>query len=149
MNKKLSFNTASGKYYCNKVDAGNLKPGSVVSFNTASGKYYCNDLNGWKASPAEQRFNTASGKYYCNLRLYALRIHLMQVSIPQAVSTIAIKKAVARTLSLLFSFNTASGKYYCNKKIVTFTPTYLSVSIPQAVSTIAIAGLTKPVFMVA
>ena len=47
------------------------------------------------------------------------------VSIPQAVSTIAI---------IIIDANKNSD---------------VDVSIPQAVSTIAIAGLTKPVFMVA
>ena len=59
------------------------------------------------------------------------------VSIPQAVSTIAIR------LRCFFRdsfgrFNTASGKYYCNNA-KSSRPTFraLMVSIPQAVSTIA------------
>ena len=36
------------------------------------------------------------------------------VSIPQAVSTIAIKELKANGYHIIVSFNTASGKYYCN-----------------------------------
>ena len=37
------------------------------------------------------------------------------VSIPQAVSTIAIRKEYAeKGITIVLSFNTASGKYYCN-----------------------------------
>ena len=63
------------------------------------------------------------------------------VSIPQAVSTIAIEDDFVYTNKSL-SFNTASGKYYCNH---TYSGGMLfanyKVSIPQAVSTIAIRRL--------
>ena len=61
-------------------------------------------------------FNTASGKYYCNLdsATAVAAASLMSVSIPQAVSTIAIV-VMWSLLHDTCSFNTASGKYYCNK----------------------------------
>ena len=88
-----------------------------MSFNTASGKYYCNKGKSakFKGFNGLERFNTASGKYYCNSRISVVGMFIEEhVSIPQAVSTIAIKMeggAVSRQLQ---------------------------VSIPQAVSTIAI-----------
>ena len=60
------------------------------------------------------------------------------VSIPQAVSTIAMMAASLRLLLLLVCFNTASGKYYCNRKFLEWFLHIHKVSIPQAVSTIAI-----------
>ena len=63
----------------------------VVCFNTASGKYYCNIIDGGKKAKS----------FY-------------EVSIPQAVSTIAISKNFESIDSAYLSFNTASGKYYCN-----------------------------------
>ena len=61
-------------------------------------------------------FNTASGKYYCNVKqLQSDNALLREVSIPQAVSTIAI---------VFVQELTRTCKY--------------AVSIPQAVSTIAI-----------
>ena len=63
-------------------------------------------------------FNTASGKYYCNFGSNANGFaYMMSVSIPQAVSTIAI------------------GSVCLKKDLVYY------VSIPQAVSTIAIGGV--------
>ena len=48
----------------------------LVSFNTASGKYYCNNGNpGCVSTGAGDCFNTASGKYYCNSRPYKASIH--------------------------------------------------------------------------
>ena len=38
----LGFNTASGKYYCNKKAKAFAAYVRALSFNTASGKYYCN-----------------------------------------------------------------------------------------------------------
>ena len=65
-------------------------------------------------------FNTASGKYYCNnLNIYIVRNDVKLVSIPQAVSTIAICPPGLRIITLGF------------------------VSIPQAVSTIAIQKTEK------
>ena len=86
-------------------------------------------------------FNTASGKYYCN-SIEKVRPFLpsvcQHVSIPQAVSTIAIFVVRANVrLAITVSFNTASGKYYCNLALAGQRP-YTEVSIPQAVSTIAI-----------
>ena len=87
----------------------------MLRFNTASGKYYCNlVIRIWRYPLFEARFNTASGKYYCNRNLRYKQENIASVSIPQAVSTIAISNhMVGKT----------SGH---------------SVSIPQAVSTIAI-----------
>ena len=60
-----SFNTASGKHYCN-LFWKQMK--EVMSrFNTASGKHYCNVLKGYHRQPQIlASFNTASGKHYCN-----------------------------------------------------------------------------------
>ena len=62
------------------------------------------------------------------------------VSIPQAVSTIAILVSTSQMTALYFCFNTASGKHYCNRRRhLQHRERYESpVSIPQAVSTIAI-----------
>ena len=60
------FNTASGKYYCNVTPVGHLKADGSKGFNTASGKYYCNFIYIWPIDQSSPRFNTASGKYYCN-----------------------------------------------------------------------------------
>ena len=69
------------------------------------------ERRGWVLSGS---FNTASGKYYCNEAVQLQILPRYQVSIPQAVSTIAIRS------------------------LATISATYGSVSIPQAVSTIAI-----------
>ena len=58
-------------------------------FNTASGKYCCNTLSGETGKFKRIGFNTASGKYCCNLSLGDNERRGM-VSIPQAVSTVAI-----------------------------------------------------------
>ena len=60
------------------------------------------------------RFNTASGKHYCNRRLASCGFLDSQVSIPQAVSTIAIWRAGKFVYKNTKRFNTASGKHYCN-----------------------------------
>ena len=66
----------------------------------------------------------------------------MTVSIPQAVSTIAMSANTSSCRMVKLRFNTASGKYYCNANSGTrFMP--FSVSIPQAVSTIAIDMYVK------
>ena len=91
-NKVAGFNTASGKYYCNLQD---LKTANIrcLSFNTASGKYYCNCQDSVAYYKSKGCFNTASGKYYCNaLRAQGRCIVAAKVSIPQAVSTIAMMK---------------------------------------------------------
>ena len=64
-----------------------------------------------------------------------------EVSIPQAVGTIAIMSSfLASMFSIAACFNTASGRYYCN--VASDNPSvcggFYSVSIPQAVGTIAI-----------
>ena len=61
------------------------------------------------------------------------------VSIPQAVSTIAIDHLHYSNDKALEGFNTASGKYYCNSSIFPIGSYAVPgpVSIPQAVSTIA------------
>ena len=62
----------------------------LEGFNTASGKYYCNLSRIWKLQSFVCCFNTASGKYYCNQYLILWGGNTLWVSIPQAVSTIAI-----------------------------------------------------------
>ena len=86
------------------------------------------------------RFNTASGKYCCNsiiLNSSLLKIEVsipqavstvatytntdynswsITVSIPQAVSTVATPNGIATAVALWLRFNTASGKYCCNFK---------------------------------
>ena len=66
----------------------------------------------------KQRFNTASGKYYCNQILKKSKEDMyLGVSIPQAVSTIAMLPAIILLFAVAsIGFNTASGKYYCNLK---------------------------------
>ena len=39
----LSFNTASGRYYCNAVSIAVSESAKMEGFNTASGRYYCNE----------------------------------------------------------------------------------------------------------
>ena len=114
-----------------------------MSFNTASGRYYCNyQQQVCSQKNILKRFNTASGRYYCNVttKTYMLLQFIVIVSIPQAVGTIAIVELRKFFVYGVESFNTASGRYYCNviaknkeaERIVT------AVSIPQAVGTIAI-----------
>ena len=89
-------------------------------------------------------FNTASGKHYCNKQRpnASLSKSLPPVSIPQAVSTIAIIGAGFGRSFDIESFNTASGKHYCNKKSeIDKIREDIEVSIPQAVSTIAIPSI--------
>ena len=40
----VSFNTASGKHYCNGVYLSECPDVFPASFNTASGKHYCNNV---------------------------------------------------------------------------------------------------------
>ena len=90
-------------------------------FNTASGKYYCNlTCTKQHVKLVSYSFNTASGKYYCNFSKSELLDGLAWcVSIPQAVSTIAILCVFPLWIKIsLSSFNTASGKYYCNSTVV-------------------------------
>ena len=65
----------------------------------------------------------------------------LEVSIPQAVSTIAICYCITSDNFASERFNTASGKYYCNViDGITVAKFDRPVSIPQAVSTIAMVG---------
>ena len=66
----------------------------------------------------KQSFNTASGKHYCNRVRSVIFMHpgFGLVSIPQAVSTIAINIRSSVFDCFYNSFNTASGKHYCNPK---------------------------------
>ena len=62
-----------------------------------------------------KRFNTASGKYYCNkISPSQTQYKGSNVSIPQAVSTIAMSIIFMSKDNICICFNTASGKYYCN-----------------------------------
>ena len=132
----MSFNTASGKYYCNP-GYKKLEATKGSCFNTASGKYYCNLTNlrrtVKKLVPIPQAVSTIA----IRLELRISSLAEIKVSIPQAVSTIAIEQGYSYVHTVLsMGFNTASGKYYCNNKIDAgnLRP---GVSIPQAVSTIA------------
>ena len=69
------------------------------------------------------------------------------VSIPQAVSTVATQIMFVLKDQFGYSFNTASGKHCCNFQISPEEKYSSAVSIPQAVSTVATAGSRKPVFM--
>ena len=89
----------------------------IVCFNTASGRYYCNRRQrGLVFKPIGLSFNTASGRYYCNGRdvIDAMKL-IHSVSIPQAVGTIAmLMECVQYSEITSVGFNTASGRYYCN-----------------------------------
>ena len=67
-----------------------------LGFNTASGKYYCNkSLTRLILELNCKCFNTASGKYYCNCIMIFNDMSLgNEVSTPQAVGTIAILHVV-------------------------------------------------------
>ena len=62
----------------------------LVGFNTASGKHYCNFNEVEHYFVETDGFNTASGKHYCNTYVGLFAAPAQTVSIPQAVSTIAI-----------------------------------------------------------
>ena len=61
-------------------------------------------------------FNTASGKYCCNWFNSSTNCRCSyEVSIPQAVSTVATLKSLSKQSQRpITGFNTASGKYCCN-----------------------------------
>ena len=85
------------------------------SFNTASGKYYCNTnnffiMNSFPPVSIPQAVSTIAIQSISLTNL----AQMYQVSIPQAVSTIAIEKITAVVERFNPGFNTASGKYYCN-----------------------------------
>ena len=114
-----SFNTASGKYYCNakKLKLSLYATYGVVSIPQAVSTIAIED--GVKlAYGVQSSFNTASGKYYCNSQKKRALKAQGRVSIPQAVSTIAIVKQNTSFTMSISSFNTASGKYYCNWQIL-------------------------------
>ena len=113
----------------------------MLRFNTASGKYYCNlVIRIWRYPLFEARFNTASGKYYCNSGLIDTYVHLQKVSIPQAVSTIAISQyhqmhnQMLKQVSIPQAVSTIAISQYHQMH----NQMLKQVSIPQAVSTIAI-----------
>ena len=83
-------------------------------------------------------FNTASGKHCCNQLKVVSRLGLLNVSIPQAVSTVATCES-AKVDDVLTGFNTASGKHCCNLTgiLKSLQSKLGKVSIPQAVSTVA------------
>ena len=84
-------------------------------------------------------FNTASGKYYCNRKFLEWFLHIHKVSIPQAVSTIAICcHRQGRLLPYQVSIPQAVSTIAISNPVVA-AATMIQVSIPQAVSTIAIA----------
>ena len=91
----------------------------MLRFNTASGKYCCNLSTMATFNIKHSSFNTASGKYCCNLQISGVYFQSLskQVSIPQAVSTVAT-----------FEFNVKTNAVF-------------KVSIPQAVSTVATIGI--------
>ena len=56
-----------------------------------------------------------------------------EVSIPQAVSTVAtVKRSALNVHKLAVCFNTASGKYCCNLKVMAFTHETPAVSFNTA-----------------
>ena len=63
-------------------------------------------------------FNTASGKHCCNEIISYMREKIeVEVSIPQAVSTVATLQTIQELcINIAESFNTASGKHCCNYK---------------------------------
>ena len=92
-------------------------------------------------------FNTASGKYYCNGRMFKKEMTEMMsgnVSIPQAVSTIAIfdhEYALGEdTYVVSIPQAVSTIAMVVVMATVLFVGMFTWVSIPQAVSTIAISG---------
>ena len=90
-------------------------------------------------------FNTASGKHCCNSMGKRDVGDRNQVSIPQAVSTVATRKECAMDIQTVQRFNTASGKHCCNLKVLVSKVRRKAVSIPQAVSTVATCLLRSDV----
>ena len=83
-------------------------------------------------------FNTASGKHCCNDAILSSNLLiLLNVSIPQAVSTVATAMDNVKVYSMEDGFNTASGKHCCNELYNVTLAFKEKVSIPQAVSTVA------------
>ena len=83
-------------------------------------------------------FNTASGRYCCNKNIWVVGNVNGEVSIPQAVGTVATVLAGEKKFELISgSFNTASGRYCCNLTTESRRKNALNVSIPQAVGTVA------------
>ena len=112
------FNTASGKHCCNFNYIKELTI-EFESFNTASGKHCCNRIQSIRisATSTSSSFNTASGKHCCNDFKNFYSTVLFEVSIPQAVSTVAtLQQLPCCFYTASLCFNTASGKHCCNKK---------------------------------
>ena len=83
------FNTASGKYCCNKAKLSFPTLRTKVSIPQAVSTVATSQICLRIILPTV-RFNTASGKYCCNLSaLRNVYINEGLVSIPQAVSTVA------------------------------------------------------------
>ena len=160
----ICFNTASGRYCCNKSDPlHNIN--SIESFNTASGRYCCNlerrlsyflccyavsipQAVGTVATRIIRPtigtncvcFNTASGRYCCNVKPFTAlrRLHLLRFN--TASGRYCCNELVAPAVTAVIKesgFNTASGRYCCNHIKTMPVKTGKIVSIPQAVGTVA------------
>ena len=86
----MGFNTASGKYCCNKEASVSDELRSLVSIPQAVSTVATVKLSLDTLIKEVSCFNTASGKYCCNIKPYieCYKVHI-RVSIPQAVSTVA------------------------------------------------------------
>ena len=107
------FNTASGKYCCNRSNKKSILDIINVSIPQAVSTVATKLMDQYCVEAVVKGFNTASGKYCCNATPSNLKVIIAGVSIPQAVSTVATYLA------------------FLNKR------RYIRVSIPQAVSTVA------------
>ena len=138
----LSFNTASGRYYCNSVKSciwTNMH--GIVSIPQAVGTIaMLNKKNSLPLWYEVVSIPQAVGTIAMLNKKNSLPLWYEVVSIPQAVGTIAMVnliKTLCKTKHFL-RFNTASGRYYCNPFNLIGGKTMKLVSIPQAVGTIAI-----------
>ena len=114
-----SFNTASGRYYCNAPKISRIF-GSLATFQYRKRQVLLQFRQNMRSllKTVFTSFNTASGRYYCNLpKMLEKHVQAWKVSIPQAVGTIAIRTSKVTLPPLLACFNTASGRYYCNVKV--------------------------------
>ena len=116
MQRRNSFNTASGKYCCNLViKLMNQILNFLESFNTASGKYCCNHRILDTMHSCSVSIPQAVSTVATLLIIISLAIKAKIVSIPQAVSTVATANISELMTGVYLGFNTASGKYCCNK----------------------------------
>ena len=95
------------------------------------------------------RFNTASGRHCCNTRCQKLlSIHLLLVSIPQAVGTVAtLQNQCPLVINLhVVSIPQAVGTVATLAPIPLLCCLTLFVSIPQAVGTVATLFFYMEVF---